>query len=430
MNNFEVQNPINKKLEIEFLSRLISLCGKENFRPKLDHIRSYLAADRRSIEQRAKVIIIGGTNGKGETSHSLNHLFNINNRRSCMWTSPHVNSITERFRYCDKNIEIEALTDLLDQYEKDIIDLGLSFYEALFVLFIKYAASLDIDFLILEVGLGGRFDATNIFTNPIAAITSIGLDHTQILGSTLKEILFEKYGITRINGRLFENIEQNYLKGILDTWCERDSLKCVSVCDESELNYQERNRKMSLALYRASTGDVYYRFEGPWPTTLGRGDTIDFNGYEFVFYGAHNLLGHQKLLQFLNDSNDSFDILISFSSGREDQIENIIKLYKTYPCISKSINILEFKHERALSAKQIKNELERETKVYEMHNFLDTILSINEEIESKKYSASSTAELSQDIPEGIQLKTRKLLVVGSYYFIANMQDYLTHRISS
>ncbi|WP_419168573.1 hypothetical protein [Halobacteriovorax sp.] len=424
-----MKSPIDKrhlssKQEEVFLTRLINLCGKENFRPKLDHIRSYLSLDRKAIEEKSKVIIIGGTNGKGETSHCLNALLNSEGLKSCLWTSPHVNSITERFRYCSSNISIEELIELLDKYEEDIIRLQLSFYEALFVLFIKYAVSLDIEYLILEVGLGGRFDATNIFTKPVAAITSIGLDHTQILGSTLKEILFEKYGITRISGRLFENIEQKFLKDILCNWCDRDSINCTSVSNESETDFQVRNRQMAMALFSHITGITNINDDFKWPITPGRGDHIDFGEFEFTFFGAHNLLGHQKLLQSLNDTNKvQYDVLISFSSGRQDQIKSILKLYKTYPCIVKSVNILEFQHERALSSAQIKKELQSETKVYEMHNFLDTILGINEEIESNKYSASSTADMSQNI----QLQTRNILVVGSYYFIADMQKYFNIR---
>ncbi len=409
----------NNSLEITFLNRLVALCGKENFRPKLDHIRDYLAEDRRAIESQSKVIIVGGTNGKGETCHSLNFLFNLNKKSNCLWTSPHVLSITERFKLNETNISIEELTQLLDLYEDDIKSLGLSFYEALFVLFIKYARASKVEYIILEVGLGGRFDATNIFSRPIAAITSIGLDHTQILGSTLKEILFEKYGISRINGQLFSNIEQQFLCDILQNWCDRDFVDLKTVSTKETAIYYERNRQMAKALYEKATGVNVDISNLSWPVTLGRRDEMQAGRYKFLFVGAHNQLGHKELLKSLNDCNasETYDVLISFSTGREDQIGTTLKLYKSYPCIIKSTNVLCFDHERAMSKYEIEQNLNTRTNVYQMHKFLDTILSTNDKIEDNKDS-----KYIRDIDA--VLKADKILVVGSYYFIANVQKYL------
>ncbi|MFG1498565.1 hypothetical protein ABMA70_00060 [Halobacteriovorax sp. XZX-3] len=418
-DNFQSQ-----KLEESFLKRLTLLCGKESFRPKLDHIRDFLSQDRRVIEARSKVIIVGGTNGKGETSHSLSYLYERAGFTSCLWTSPHVLSITERFKLNEKNISIEELTELLDENEEVIKSLKLSFYEALFVLFIKFALKHETDFVILEVGLGGRFDATNIFTRPIAAITSIGLDHTEILGNTLKEILFEKYGITRFGGKLFENIEQTFLKDILSQWCERDDITLTSVSKQSDLPYFERNRQMAVALFEESTQqsldkDSLKKIE--WPLTPGRWDSMLVGDREFVFVGAHNQLGHKVLLKSISDcqGKESFDVLMSFSTGREDQISSTIKLYNTYPCIIKSVNILSFQHERAISKETLQQNLKTGTKVYEIHDFLDTILSTNEEIDTEKQSNI----------ESLRSGSNKLLVVGSYYFIACMQKYLRTKYS-
>lgn len=400
--------------EAKFLEHLTSLCGKENFRPKLDHIRDYLLVDRREIEAKSKIIIVGGTNGKGETCHSLNYLFNRASRSNCMWTSPHVLSITERFKLNDHNISIDELWELLKEFEKDIIELGLSFYEALFVLFIKYVRSVDVEFVILEVGLGGRFDATNIFTRPIAAITSIGLDHTQILGSTLKEILFEKYGISRISGKLFENIDQQFLKDILGQWCKRDFVDLVSVSVPQTNLYFERNREMAKALFKQATGEaIEDEANIVWPISIGRGDVIKYGGVEFKFIGAHNHIGHKELLKSLNSAQDigTYDVLMSFSQGREDQVKSILKLYRSYPCIVKSVNVLCFNHDRALSKNTLEQTIGSSTKVYEIHDFLDTILGINDNIESDENNKNKT-------------DSNKKLVVGSYYFIAAVQQYL------
>ncbi|EPZ50842.1 Mur ligase central domain protein [Bacteriovorax sp. BAL6_X] len=422
MNNIDTFHC--QKLESTFLTRLTQLCGKESFRPKLDHIRDYLVHDRRVIESRSKVIIVGGTNGKGETCHSLSYLYKRAGFTSCLWTSPHVLSITERFKINEKNISIEELTELLNEHEEVIKDLKLSFYEALFVLFIKFSLKHETDFVILEVGLGGRFDATNIFTRPVAAITSIGLDHTEILGSTLKEILFEKYGITRMGGKLLENVEQTFLKDILSQWCGRDDIALTSVTQQKQLAYFEKNRQMAIALYQESTGrklDEEGISKIEWPVTPGRWDRLSIEGRDFVFVGAHNQLGHKELLKSISDcqGQELYDVLISFSSGREAQIKSTLKLYETYPCVIKSINVLSYEHERALSKETLQQNLKTGTKVYELHNFLDTILSTNEEIDAKKQSNI----------ESLRSGSNKILVVGSYYFIACMQKYLRSKFS-
>lgn len=147
--------------------------------------------------KRFSSIHIAGTNGKGSVSHMLAAILQVAGYKTGLYTSPHLRDFRERIRLNGEMIsEMEVIQFVADQ-KNNIEEIEPSFFEATVAMAFQYFAENKVDIAIIETGLGGRLDSTNIITPLLSVITNIGLDHTNILGTTLPEIAFEKAGIIK-----------------------------------------------------------------------------------------------------------------------------------------------------------------------------------------------------------------------------------------
>jgi dihydrofolate synthase/folylpolyglutamate synthase len=146
-----------------------------------------------------KSIHVGGTNGKGSTSHMLAAILQQAGYKTGLYTSPHLKDFRERIRINGKMVPKSFVIDFVKNQKQLINEIAPSFFEVTVAMAFDYFAKEKVDIAIIEVGLGGRLDSTNIITPELSIITNISLDHTNILGDTLKEIAFEKAGIIKKN---------------------------------------------------------------------------------------------------------------------------------------------------------------------------------------------------------------------------------------
>ncbi len=144
-----------------------------------------------------KVITVAGTNGKGSTVSFLESILSNTNYNVGTFTSPHILKYNERIKINQKEIDDESLLDVFELIDKKRGSTTLTYFEfATLSAFYLFSTS-NLDVAVLEVGLGGRLDATNIIDSDISIITSIGIDHTEFLGSTIDSIALEKAGVMR-----------------------------------------------------------------------------------------------------------------------------------------------------------------------------------------------------------------------------------------
>ena len=144
-----------------------------------------------------KVITVAGTYGKGSTVSFLESILSNSNYNVGTFTSPHILKYNERIKINQKEIDDESLLDVFELIDKKRGSITLTYFEfATLSAFYLFSKS-DLDVAVLEVGLGGRLDATNIIDSDISIITSIGIDHTEFLGSTIDSIALEKAGVMR-----------------------------------------------------------------------------------------------------------------------------------------------------------------------------------------------------------------------------------------
>jgi dihydrofolate synthase/folylpolyglutamate synthase len=144
-----------------------------------------------------KTIHIAGTNGKGSCSHFLASILQESGYKTGLTTSPHLQSFTERIRINGQEIEKESFVHFIEKYKQVIEEVEASFFEATIAMAFWYFAEKQVEVAVIETGLGGRLDATNIIRPEVCLITNIGFDHQQFLGNTLPLIASEKAGIIK-----------------------------------------------------------------------------------------------------------------------------------------------------------------------------------------------------------------------------------------
>ena len=144
-----------------------------------------------------RTIHVAGTNGKGSTSHTLAAILQESGYKVGLYTSPHLIDFRERMRVNGIPASKEYVIDFVEKHKSFFEPLQPSFFELTTAMAFNYFAEQEVDIAVIEVGLGGRLDCTNIITPELCIITNISLDHTQFLGSTLQEIASEKAGIIK-----------------------------------------------------------------------------------------------------------------------------------------------------------------------------------------------------------------------------------------
>ncbi|MCA0933618.1 bifunctional folylpolyglutamate synthase/dihydrofolate synthase [Lutimonas saemankumensis] len=172
--------------------------GSTAFKKDLTNIKAFcehLGNPHKSFHS----VHVAGTNGKGSTSHIISSVLQTAGYKTGLYTSPHLKDFRERIRIDGKPVDQEWVVGFIEKHKIFLEQQGLSFFELTVGMAFEFFASQKVDIAVVEVGLGGRLDSTNILNPLISVITNIGLDHTQFLGETHEEIAFEKAGIIKAN---------------------------------------------------------------------------------------------------------------------------------------------------------------------------------------------------------------------------------------
>ncbi|HEX9509692.1 MAG TPA: folylpolyglutamate synthase/dihydrofolate synthase family protein [Puia sp.] len=148
-------------------------------------------------ERKFRSVHVAGTNGKGSTSHMLAAIFQAAGYKTGLYTSPHLKDFRERIRVNGAMIRKDFVTDFVQRIKPLSEEIDPSFFEVTVLMAFDYFAQEQVDIAIVEVGLGGRLDSTNIILPELSVITNIGYDHVNLLGDTLPRIAYEKAGIIK-----------------------------------------------------------------------------------------------------------------------------------------------------------------------------------------------------------------------------------------
>ena len=227
--------------------------GKTAFKKDLTNISAFCGV-LNNPQNKFASIHVGGTNGKGSTSHIISSILQEAGYKVGLYTSPHLKNFTERIRTNGEEVSQHFVVDFIAKNKHFLEIQQLSFFEMTVGLAFEYFATQNIDIAIIEVGLGGRLDSTNIIHPEVAVITNIGYDHMQFLGDTLPEIAAEKAGIIKQNTPIIIGEKQDAVRDVFVQKATQMNADIYFASDkqydyESDLlgSYQEKN--MSTAIH-------------------------------------------------------------------------------------------------------------------------------------------------------------------------------------
>lgn len=233
-------------------------------------------------ERKFKSIHIAGTNGKGSTSHMLAAILQSAGYRTGLYTSPHLKSFTERIRIDGHEVSKKFVVDFVEEMKPTLDEIEPSFFEMTVGMAFDYFAQEQVDIAVIEVGLGGRLDSTNVITPELSLITNISFDHMALLGNTLPKIAFEKAGIIK--------------QGVPVIISERqEAVEDVFITRASHLHAYLTFASDSVQLQEGSAGFDVYQNGSLWLEALDPG----LKG----MYQIHNLPGVLAAVTALKQKN-------------------------------------------------------------------------------------------------------------------------------
>jgi dihydrofolate synthase/folylpolyglutamate synthase len=210
--------------------------GKTAFKKDLSNTL-LLANHLRNPEHKFKSIHVAGTNGKGSTSHMIASVLQDAGYTVGLYTSPHLKDFRERIKINGKEVSEEFIIDFVKCNRTFFEQHQLSFFEMTVGMAFDYFAKQKVDIAVIEVGLGGRLDSTNIITPEVSVITNIGFDHTQFLGTTYEAIAKEKSGIIKNNIPVVIGETQKETKAIFKSIAKTNEAT-IYFADEIHSNYK------------------------------------------------------------------------------------------------------------------------------------------------------------------------------------------------
>ena len=398
----------NQQIEFELLDFIQQNYGPEVFSPGLERTAPIYQEYKEWVKSsHIKVTIVAGTNGKGQTAHTLSHLLHQSGLSVALWTSPHILSLRERFNFNSSDVDYEILREGLHQTHQFLKeqwpDLRVSFYEFLFLVFLRLASKNKIDHLILEVGLGGRLDAVNHFDADCSCITSISRDHRAILGNRFDLILSEKIAVSRRGKVLFTNFRSAYLNQLTKNYCEREGVLWRPLNVDKNQNYFEENQRMAKALFAYLEPSKIGDPNSEIPIFKGRREEMTFNENTLIFIGAHNIDGVRRMLELFDPEESTMPdyALISFSKRPINEVEVMLKTLVEAFGEKTKLKLASFEHPKALENNLIL-ELQKNNKISK--GLLDFVTDWKSDLKKSK--------------------NQKILVCGSYYFVGEVQRFI------
>lgn len=414
--SYETNLSFDNAEESEIMDFLTTRFGFEVFTPGLDRTRPVYAPFIEFFKKAGtRIVIVAGTNGKGQTAHTLGSLLAQDKKSFALWTSPHILSIKERFLYSREGHSSEVSYSLLKagmksalhMLENELAGTKVSFYEFLFLVFLVVARDQGhLDYLLLEVGLGGRLDAVNHFDADCACITSISRDHQAILGSRYDQILSEKIAVARKDRPLFTNFSLEYLNSLTKTYTSENGIVWKPLEKGSTLeNYFKENQRLAYAMFKSLNPESNLTFEkgiSHLPLYKGRREIMTFAGKSLIFIGAHNIDGVRRMLESFSE-DDSLKmpqaLLISFSTRPQNEVVVMMRSLVDFFKNKATLMLTSFDHPKALSAKEIQ----------------EAAASVNKGMLNFVFDWKSELQNNH---------SQTILVCGSYYFIGEVQRFI------
>lgn len=292
-------------------------------------------------EKKFKSIHVAGTNGKGSSSHMLASILQEAGYKVGLYTSPHLKDFRERIKIDGQMVSEKFVVDFISEHKAFLDYKKLSFFEMTVGMAFTYFAEEKVDIAIVEVGLGGRLDSTNIITPEVSLITNIGLDHTHILGDTLEKIALEKAGIIKPRVPVVISERQPETEMIFTLIAHQlqskiifaDTLKAHHYKTDLLGEYQQQNSRgvvatiQQLKAFEVSEKAIAQGLQKVVQNTglMGRWQILQENPL-VVCDTAHNKEGlHYVLKQIAKQKYDELHMVLGFVNDKD--VTSVLKLF-------------------------------------------------------------------------------------------------------
>lgn len=301
-----------------------------------------------NFQDEVKYVHVTGTNGKGSTSKMISDIVSLNKYKVGLFTSPHMLVSNDRIRINNKNISDEMLLGYINYFYNDIEEFKINFFQIYTLIALKYFSDEKCDLAVIEVGIGGLYDSTNVINALVSVITNINIDHTDKLGKSIEEIAYQKAGIIKDNKYVLTAVKNDLAIKVIKDKCDAtqsellivDSMASKLVDNKLHFNYKGEDYSLnSLATYQidnallsielvnilkdkykfnidlAKVKSALDKFE--W---IGRFELVSINP-EIILDGAHNIAGIKALIE-----SDNQDSVVIFSALKDKDYPHMIEL--------------------------------------------------------------------------------------------------------
>ena len=328
--------------------------GASAYKPGLENIRK-LCNFFGNPQDKIKTIHIGGTNGKGSTSNMLASVLQESGYKIGLYNSPHLVDFTERIKVNGENCDKEFVYNFILKLQELPDEIQPSFFEFTTIMAFEYFHQQKVDYAIIEVGLGGRLDSTNIITPLLSAITNVELDHQDLLGETIEEIAFEKAGIIKEKIAVISGDEKRSVREIIINKAKEMNAAFIDATAiesslESDLKgkYQKKNIRVVLALVdELRKQGLTITDENLHSGLLNVSRNTNFIGRWFDFSQeplticdtGHNKAGLDEVFNQLQDYHQHKHIVLGFVNDKKiDEVLEILPKDANYYFVKPSVS--------------------------------------------------------------------------------------------
>lgn len=290
----------------------------------LENVQSFLERIGNPQKQ-LKSFHIAGSNGKGSTAAFIASILQEMKNKVGLYTSPHFVRFNERVKINGKEIPDEYVAGFIHKYENYIDETRLTFFEVTTALAFQYFAEMKVDYAVIETGLGGRLDATNVLHPLSVIITSISFEHTEILGSTLDKIAGEKAGIIRTKTKIFTGKLPEEAVKVINKKADETGSEIFSITDyviETPSSLQLYTEEIELDDWTMPLRGDYQKYNAAL-AGLAVSKTLDESDPNIICRGINNVIkntGFQGRYEFINKKPD----IILDSAHNTDGVVNFL----------------------------------------------------------------------------------------------------------
>lgn len=312
--------------------------------------------------EKIKFIHIGGTNGKGSTANILSEILKKQKLKIGLYTSPHYQDFRERIQINNKKIDKKFVTNFIQKINPIFKKINPSFFEVTVALAFYYFYKKKVDLAIVEVGLGGRLDSTNIINPIVSVITNVSLDHTNILGNNIKKIAYEKAGIIKPATPVIIGRKQKEIKNIFINQAKKENSKII-FAKNYNLNikpkYQNENINTVINIlellknqgYNIKLNTIISKIDKE-KEVIGRWNIINTAPLT-IMDSAHNIDGIKNIIKETHNIKHK-TLHIVFGCSNDKNVKNLLtilpKKAKYYFCQANVIRSYSYKKFAELAA--------------------------------------------------------------------------------